>query len=239
MHGCRIESGMTSVIAGLTRNPCTDDQRIAGAAWIAGQARNDNLSVMPDSIRHPCSARTNATRKGVHGRTAPRNQGMSPGLAVWAAPRDVGGAVRRIASCVRELTCESWLNAATKERSEFSRRAAGTGSPGCPMAPKGAEGRHDREGQSAHVRLCREACTSERRCSAGEKVVSEEWIAGLARNDNRQCPAASSRSMPEITRSSAVSNCVSYELPCICGSTALTQGNMPGCFLMIDVARLR
>ena len=45
LHGCRIESGMTSVIAGSTRNPCTDDLRVSGAAWIAGQARNDNVEV--------------------------------------------------------------------------------------------------------------------------------------------------------------------------------------------------
>ena len=62
-------------------------------AWIAGQARNDSVRLSCRTpIRHPCIARTNATRKAVHGRTVPRNQGMSPGLAVPAAPQDVRGA---------------------------------------------------------------------------------------------------------------------------------------------------
>ena len=75
----------------------------------------------------------------------------------------------RIASCVRELTGESCLSRATKELSEFFRRAAGTASPGSPMAPKGAEGRHDREEQSARARLCREACYERRATEAPEK----------------------------------------------------------------------
>ena len=33
---------MTSVIAGSTRNPFTDDRHISGAPWITGQARNDS-----------------------------------------------------------------------------------------------------------------------------------------------------------------------------------------------------
>ena len=125
MHGLRVKPAMTSAV------------------------------VMSDSIRHPCSARTNASRKAVHGRTVPRNQGMSPGMAVSAAPQDVRAAARLIASCVRPLACESCLNAATKERSEFSRRGRRNRQPRFPDGTAGCRGRHDREEQSAHARLCR------------------------------------------------------------------------------------
>ena len=37
-----------AVIAGLTRNPCIDGQRISGVAWIAGQARNDSRGSVVD-----------------------------------------------------------------------------------------------------------------------------------------------------------------------------------------------
>ena len=59
------------------------------------------------------------------------------------------------------------------------------------MAPKGAEGRHDREEQFGHVRLCREAFTSDGRMngklSAGDETINDAWIAGQARNDASGC----------------------------------------------------
>jgi len=42
----RVRHDISHVIAGLTRNPCIDDHRISGAAWIAGQARNDDAEVL-------------------------------------------------------------------------------------------------------------------------------------------------------------------------------------------------
>ena len=82
----RVRHDREVVIAGLTRNPCTDDQRISGAPWIAGQARNDSRgSVVAFDAAH-------VTSKAACGWTAPRNQGTSPGLFVLAAPQDVRGA---------------------------------------------------------------------------------------------------------------------------------------------------
>ena len=110
-----------AVIAGLTRNPCTDDHFVSRAAWIAGQARND-------SVRLSCR-----TRSGIH---AGQNKRLPQSRAwadcssqsrrvAWAGcswgPAGCTSSRRRIASCARHLARESCLNIATKERREFFR----------------------------------------------------------------------------------------------------------------------
>ena len=127
----------------MTRNPCrAGDTQVIGT-WIAGQARNDRPAVPRLSCR---------TRSGIHAapeqtppaKAACANCPSQSGHVAWdgcfCGHAGCTSSRRRIASCVRHLACESCLNAATKERREFSRRAAGTASPGSPMAPQGAEG---------------------------------------------------------------------------------------------------
>jgi ribosomal protein L30/L7E len=56
-------SGLLSVIADLTRNPCS----VSRTAWMPDQVRHDNsrvsglLSVIADLIRNPCNANNNNT----------------------------------------------------------------------------------------------------------------------------------------------------------------------------------
>ena len=177
MHGCRIEPGMTSVIVGLTRNPCRAGDTVVIGAWIAGQARNDGGE---ESCRL-----TQRTTKQSRVRLDCSSQS---GHVAWAVrpcgPAGCTRSRRRIASCARCLARESCLNTATKERREFFRGAARANRPGSRWHRRVPRATCPRGAVQLHAAL-----------PSPDREASEQW-------PTRQCRAASAGVSTSPTRGS-------------------------------------